>query len=396
MKTEFDLIVFGATAFTGRLAAQYLLSPSDRAPLRIALAGRNLKKLEDLALQCQVKPQIIYADSSDQASIDTMVARTRCVLSFAGPFSLYGEPLIAACARLGRDYLDITGETPFIRQMIERYQNLAESTGARLIPFSGFDSVPADLCMHLARSASQSRGISLDDFSFYYQLQGGFNGGTLASALHMAESAEGRQLFNPNALILDARWPKGPRSAMGPSFEAVLQRWSFPFFMNPVNRAVVRRSAWLLAPADQTAARFGYEERLLVGRSLGALQAGLGTGLLAGFGFLTGSKAGRSILNALGPKPGEGPSAERRKHGFFRGQLIGRSQNLAKIIIRMQGEGDPGNELTIRMACESARLAAENLFKTEQKGFLTPSVAFADDLVQRLGHAGFRFETQWL
>jgi short subunit dehydrogenase-like uncharacterized protein len=396
MQTAFDLVIYGATGFTGRLASQYITRAGHAEGLRVAIAGRNQEKLEAIAQSCERKPQILLADSSRPESIDAMVQKTKVVLTFAGPFALYGEPVVAACVKHGRDYLDITGETPFIRNMIERYQTEAEKTGARLIPFSGFDSIPADLTVYLALAAARSRGFVLDDMSLYYQIKGGLNGGTLASALNISEHSEGRELFDPNILIPDPKWPRGPKPNLKPRYEPVLERWTAPFFMGPINKAVVRRSAWLRAQQGKADHPFQYEERMLVGRQLGPLQAGLATGVLAGFGMLTGIAVGRNLLRRLGPKPGEGPSDEARKNGFFRGHLVGRSQGLCKLIVRMEREGDPGNEVTIALACETARLAAENAFAPQVKGFTTPTVAFGDELVKRLEKAGFRFRTEFV
>lgn len=397
MQTAFDLVIYGATGFTGRLASQYLTRAGSAEGLRVAIAGRNQEKLEAIQQSCHRKPQIVIADSTRPESIDAMVQKTKVVLSFAGPFAIHGEPVVAACAKWGRDYLDITGETPFIRSMIERYQKEAETTGARLIPFSGFDSIPADLTVYLALAAARSRGFLLDELSLYYQIRGGLNGGTLASALNIAEHSTGRELFDPNILIPDSSWPRGPKPDLKPRYEPVLERWTAPFFMGPINKAVVRRSSWLRAQQGKPDHPFQYEERMVVGRNLGPVQAGLTTGVLAGFSVLTGNKMGRSLLRRFGPKPGEGPSDEARKNGFFRGQLVCRSQGLCKLIVRMEREGDPGNDVTVALSCETARLAAENAYQQQNlKGFVTPTVAFGDQLTKRLEQAGFRFRTEFV
>jgi short subunit dehydrogenase-like uncharacterized protein len=135
---------------------------------------------------------------------------------------------------------------------------------------------------------------------------------------------------------------------------------------------------------------------MVMGRKLGPVQAGLATGALAGFSMLSGNALGRSLLRRFGPKPGQGPADQVRKNGFFRGQLVCRSQGLCKLIIRMERDGDPGNEVTVALACESARLAAENAFLPNTKGFTTPTMAFGDHLTKRLEKAGFRFRTEFV
>lgn len=395
MQKQFDLIIYGATGFTGRLATQYMLSEGRSDNLRIAIAGRDLKKLEALQQSFVVKPTIIIADSSNLAAIEAMVQQTKVVLNFAGPFSLYGESVIAACAKWGVDYLDITGETPFIHAMIKRYQNQAIESGARLIPFSGFDSIPADLTLYLALNAANDRGIPLDDLCFYYQLKGGFNGGTLATAFHLAEFADKSLLQNANCLIPDLSCPKASRSSFAPHYETALSRWSAPFFMSAINKAVVRRSVWLRAQNGEEGQSFQYEERMLMSNRFGYLKACITTAFLAGFRLLSRYSLGRYFLKRFSPKPGEGPSATVRQQGFFRGQLVCRSQGICKLIVSMEREGDPGNEITVALACESARLAIDNAFITERKGFLTPTTAFGDQLTKRLEQAGFRFKMKF-
>ncbi|MGE0173370.1 MAG: trans-acting enoyl reductase family protein [Oligoflexales bacterium] len=394
MQTAFDLVIYGATGFTGRLASQYLTQANKRDGLRIAIAGRNQKKLEAVQETCGKETQILIADSNRPETIDSMVQQTKVVLSFAGPFAIHGEPVIAGCVKHGRDYLDITGETPFIRSMVEKYQTEAERTGARLIPFCGFDSIPADLTVFLALGAAQSRGLQLDDMSLCYKVRGGLNGGTLASALNITEHKSGHDLFDPNILILDPSWPRTSREHLKPRYESVLSRWTAPFFMGPVNKAVVRRSSWLRAQQGKHDYPFEYEERMVMGSTLGILQAGLATGALAVLGLLAGTSTGRSLLRYIGPKPGEGPSDESRKNGFFRGQLICRSRSLCKLIVHMECDGDPGNTVTVALASESARLAAEGAFMPNIKGFVTPTIAFGDRLTTQLEKAGFRFRTE--
>lgn len=395
MPTEFDLVIFGATGFTGRLAAQYMMRPGIGDRLRVAIAGRSLQKLEEVQALCKIKPAILLADSNQLTTIEKMVQQTKVVLSFAGPFALYGEPVIASCVKFGKDYLDITGETPFIRSMIDKYQQQALETGARLIPFSGFDSIPADLAVYLALTTANKRNLHLDELCFYYQIRGGLNGGTLVTALNMAEHNSG-ELFNPNSLIPDSSWPSGSPLKIKPRFEPILQRWTVPFFMDAINKAVVRRSAWLRAQNGEDNQQFRYEERLVMGKNFGYLKSIFAIGILAGFRLLTASLIGRNLLRKFGPKPGEGPSEEIRRRGFFLGKLVCRSKGVGKLIVSMEAQGDPGNNITIALASESARLAAVNAFLPNRKGFLTPTLAFGDLLKKRLEDAGFRFRIEFI
>ena len=389
MTKEFDLIIYGATGFTGKLAAKYVTAKNKSENLKIAIAGRNRKKLEEVLNSCEVKPKIIVADSTKPETIDEMVKKTKVILSFAGPFTLYGEPIIAACAEHGVDYLDITGETLFIRSMIEKYQDLAKKTGATLIPFSGFDSVPADLSMFLAMKEAKFKNLKLDEYQFYYKARGGFNGGTLATALHIAKYKDKRDLYDPNLLVLDGKWPKIKADVnLKPYLEKYFDSWAIPFFMSPINTAVVKRSAWLNAKLGDDQGKFRYSELLLMGKYWKAF---LGVLTLATFGLLTKSSFGRKIIAKLGPKPGEGPSDEVRNNGFFKGQLLGKSDSKPKLVVSIESKGDPGNNITVALAVESALLAAQDSYVNNLKGFVTPSIAFGDKLVARLKDAGFKF-----
>ena len=322
---------------------------------------------------------------------------TKAVLNFAGPFAKYAEPVISACAKSGTHYLDITGETAFIRTMMDRYQEQAKASGARLIPFCGFDSIPADLTTFLALEAASANNVKLDELCLYYQIKGGFNGGTLETTMNMAENNSLADMSNSNILIPDESWPKEPKDNCAPRYESDFSRWSSSFFMAPVNKAVVRRSAWLrshLSEAAESEPDFHYEERLLMPQNYGFIKACLTTGFMAGFGLLSSTAIGRQLVRKYGVHPGEGPSEEERLKGFVRVQLVGRSADQDKVKISMERQGDPGNEVTVALALACARLVAANDFVTEEKGFLTPSVAFGKRLFERLEAAGFNFKTE--
>ena len=408
---DFDLVIFGATGFTGRLISQYLLqkhtaSANDTPTLKIAIAGRNAQQLAIVAASCDIKPAVLIADASNPASIAAMVEKTRVVLNMAGPYALFGEPVIAACAKHGVDYLDITGETPFIRRMIIQYQEEALATGARLIPFSGFDSVPADLCVYLALKIAQQRSLPIDEMCLYYQIKGGFNGGTLATALNMADTASSKDLLNANSLIPELPWAKLPSTSKKPLYVSRLKRFSVPFFMSPINTSVVRRSLWLQAREHDNATHGGhqdnlrqslaidYSERMLMSRDGGQLKAWLTCAMLLGFKALSARRVGRKLIRKLGPQPGEGPSVEMRQSGFFRGQLVARYKGRDQLSVTMARAGDPGNTITIILAAELARLTAAHAFVTERKGFLTPTVAFGERLREQLVTVGFHIATE--
>lgn len=394
MQNKFDLVIYGATGFTGRLATEYMMQPGIGDCINVAIAGRDAQKLHMLKETCGIRPAIIIADSTYPETIDAMVKQARVVLSFAGPFALYGEPVIAACAKWGVDYLDITGEPFFISSMIDRYQSQALETGARLIPFSGFDSIPADITVFQALKAASNNSLLLDKLTLYYQIKGGFNGGTLATALNTSENSG--SLVLRNSMVPASFWPQTSLFSLKPRFEPVIARWTAPFFMDPINKEVVRRSAWLRSQLGKESEPFQYQERMVMGQHFGYLKAGLTAGMLATFYLLSKNSVGRNLIRYFGPKPGEGPSDDVRQNGFFRGRLVCYSQGVCKMIVSMEREGDPGNDITVALACESARLALDNAFTPNLKGFLTPSIAFGEQLTQRLEKAGFRFNIEFV
>ena len=398
MKNRFDLVIYGATGFTGSIATKRLMESSHLNGMRVAIAGRDKQKLEVLQTLCKIKPDIIIADSTNPASVEEMVQSTKVVLNFAGPFAKYAEPVIRACAKWGKHYLDITGETAFIRTMIDRYQSQAKASGACLIPFCGFDSVPADITTFLAFEMASENQIKLDQLSLYYLMKGGYNGGTLETALYIAENQSMADISNANILIPDDSWPKDKNDSFAPRYESNFARWSTYFFMAPVNKAVVRRSAWLRSRlnivSSDSQPNFHYKERWLMPEKYGFIKACLSTGFVFVFSLLIHYSLGRKLVRKFGRASGQGPSEEQRLAGFVRVQLVGRSASQDKIKISMERQGDPGNEMTVALAIECAHLAVDNSFVTKERGFLTPSIAFGNHLFDRLKAAGFNFKTE--
>ena len=385
---EFDVIVYGATGFTGQIAVQALSEHPEFRGLRYALAGRNPDKLAALSGRTPGNPPWIVANSDDGDLIAKMVARSRVIVNFAGPFTLYAESLIKAAAEQGKIYLDITGETPFVRSMIETYQEVAQHSGARLIPLSGFDSVPADLMCFLLCEYAAKHGLQIDRLAGFYQARGGVNGGTLLSAAEMAEQGLMGHLSDGNMLITDPNCPKVAAASLLPQYARHFNSWVIPFVMGPINRAVVMRSFWLngkpLLPYDEfhlVTKRYFGTPSLVAGAILGIAALGLKTSL------------GRSILRRFGPQSGSGPSAAVRAKSRFRLSVIGSYQGKEVLQSTIASDGDPGNEVTIRLILASAKLALAGHFATPQCGFLTPTVAFGHHLTAQLEKVGFQITT---
>ncbi len=393
-------MVCGATAFTGQLACEYLArhAPPD---LRWGIAGRNREKLESIGVRLASLPhpprEKIALDHSDAEAVLVQVARTRVVLSFAGPFGRYGESVVAACAKLGTHYLDITGETVWVSDMIEKYGDAAAQSGAVLIPFSGFDSVPSDLGVQMileeARKSQPDRPIT--KIQSLFSGRGGINGGTFETMLDVLRMswADFRKYQDPALLVPEeARKKFNYTDRKVPDRVLKLGLTAPVFFMAAVNSRVVYRSHALRSLAlGQVDPPFEYVELQKVSGSLSPLVAwGMTLGAEA-FARLGRFSLVRKLLQALGPKAGEGPSEHVRESGFFKAQFFGYSGRDLVAEAEISYPGDPGNKATVLMACESALclLGVSDL----RGGFWTPSTALGVRLRERLMAAGTLVQT---
>lgn len=392
----FDLIIYGATGFTGRQAAAYLRGHAPEG-LRWTVAGRRLDALRQVASELGLVEEPVVADSGDPSSLASLAAQTRVLLTTAGPYARYGGPVVQACVDSGTHYVDITGESPWVAGLIAEHHERARSDGTRIVPFCGFDSIPSDLgtmlMVHAIRAHfDQPTARVVAAFSLR---GGGLNGGTLASALNLAEQFPARDLADPFLLCPGQtsreRWAahQDPR---GPVFDPVRERWMAPFVMGPVNTRVVRRSAHLRAAQGEPYGEpFAYQEYLDVrgGRRRRALLMTAGIGA---FAAAVQSGVGRALLRRLGPKPGDGPSVEAMERGSFRVWYRAQAQDGRCLQGSMVSPGDAGNVSTVRFCCESALALAcdaEELgIGPGTGGVLTPSVAVGAVLLERLRAKG--------
>ncbi len=398
MNQTYDLILYGATGFVGQQAIAYLAQHAN-GNTRWAIAGRSKQKLE--AARGAVAQQhpgvrdiaIVVADAQDDAALSKLAASTRVVLSCAGPFALYGSALVAACVAHQTHYCDITGESPWMRQMIDAHHEQALAQGTRIVPACGFDCVPSDLGAYLLlREMKKRHGEDCTEIKAAFTVGGGgLNGGTLASVMNMIESGHAKALNNPFLLNPAGTAPKDTaphRDPLGGHWDEDFKAWIGLFVMGPVNTRVVRRS---LALRGQTAS---YQEYLLFGRSLmaGAVAASFGVGSKISTGLLAFSPL-RKWAQRMMAKPGEGPSAASMARGFFKIELIGQSAQGNKLSAVIGDSLDAGNGATVKMMCESALSMAEDEAKLPKAaGVITPSVALGDVLEKRLKAAGMRIE----
>nr|WP_297428913.1 saccharopine dehydrogenase NADP-binding domain-containing protein [uncultured Actinotalea sp.] len=398
---DHDVVVFGATGFVGALTAEHLALHAP-AGTRIALAGRSREKVERVRDGLPERARdwpVLVADSSDAASLAAMAGAAHVVVSTVGPYLRHGLPVVEACARAGTHYADLTGEVPFVREAIDRYDDLARSTGARLVHGCGYDSVPSDLgVLTLHRQVAADGAGALAQVLTVARARGGVSGGTIASMrgiveLAASDPAARRLLADPFSLSPDRGAEpavRQPPDAPGPARLAD-GRWVAPFPMASVNARLVRRSNALQGWAYGRDLRYG--EVSGVGRGARgaaravALTAGLGLGAAA-FAF----PPPRALLDRVLPGPGEGPDEETRRTGWFRMDLRAVTTTGQRYHAVAAGPGDPGYAATAVMLGEAAvALAYDGDGLPDRAGSLTPATALGDALVDRLRAAGHTY-----
>ncbi len=406
MDKDFDVIVWGATGFTGALVAEYLAANyGAQGNLRWAIGGRDRSKLE--ALRGRLKDAddlpIVVADAQDRDAMNAMVARTRTICSTVGPYARYGTKLVAACAEGGTHYCDLTGEVHWMRAMIDQHQASAEQSGARIVHCCGFDSIPSDLGVYfIQQHMKQRHGVTAKTVKCRAaQISGGFSGGTVASMLDMMAEAEQnpevrRIVADPYALN-----PEGEhRGADGldfntPRYDPDFKAWCAPFVMAAINTRVVRRTNALLGyPYGHD---FSYDEAMLLRDGpLGFAQATGVSTAMSWWNLAAGWQPVREFAARFLPKPGEGPDEKTREAGSFELLLLGLhpDEPAKNVRGRVTGDRDPGYGSTSKMIAESAvALALDDL--SVGGGFWTPASALGDALLERLpSHAGVEFSVE--
>lgn len=411
---EFDIVVYGATGFVGKLTAQYLAAAGDDA--RIALAGRAQQKLlavrESLGAKAADWP-LLTADASQPSTLNELAARTRVVLSTVGPYTKYGLPLVAACAAAGTDYADLTGETMFIRDSIDAYHKQAVDTGARIVHSCGFDSIPSDLTVYaLHRRVAEDGAGQLGDTCLVVRaFAGGVSGGTLASIMEVLNTSSTdpearRQMTDPYTLTPDrgaepelgaqpdVRWRRG--SEIAPELAGY---WTAAFAMAGANSRIVRRSNALLDYSYGR--RLEYSEVMSVGKSpvapaIAAL-ATAGNAAALGLGSRYFHRLPRRVVDRLLPAPGTGPSERAREQGHYTVETYTTTTTGARYLARMSQRGDPGYKATSVLLGECGlALALDRDALSDLRGVLTPAAAMGDALLARFPGAGVSLETSRL
>ena len=389
MNKPFDIVVHGATGFTGRLVIEYLLQryPAGSG-LRWAMGGRSADKLAAVrdAVGAPIDTPLLVTDSTDAASLQALMAQTRLVLTTVGPYQLYGNELVAACAAAGVDYVDLCGEPAWMRKMIDAHEATAQASGARIVFSCGFDSIPFDLGVFLLQNemkarfghpASRVRGR-------VRKMKGTFSGGTAASLkATMAAAADPGVLDlmrNPFSLTPGFEGPRQPSGAKPMVDEALGDGvWVAPFVMAAINTRNVHRSNFLLQHAYGQ--DFVYDEMLITGPGE------------KGEAIANAVAGDKSLGSDTGPKPGEGPSREERENGFYDVLFLGQDAAGNTLRVGVKGDRDPGYGSTSKMITEAAVCLLHNTHTPG--GIWTTAPALGQALIDRLqANAGLTFAVE--
>lgn len=400
---EFDLIVWGASGFTGRLVAEYLFQTYGvNKSIKWAMAGRNQEKLASVrAMVADDTVPIIIADSQDQASLDAMVKRATVICTTVGPYGKYGSKLVASCVEHQTHYCDLAGEVIWMRQMIDAHHGKAQANGTKIVHTCGFDSIPSDMGVYfmqkeaLSRTGKAAKRIKMRVRAF----KGELSGGTYASLSDSLAKAEANKslysiLINPYSLNPEGE-QVGPdrRDLQSVLYDQTAKSWIYPFIMAGINTKVVRRSNALAGyPYGKT---FRYDEAVMSGDGLKGRMKGIAAAL--SLGLLVMAKPGsfmKKVVDRVMPAPGEGPDKAKREAGFYNLKFFTTLHDDSIIVGKVTGDRDPGYGSTCKMLAESAICLAKD--ETPQvAGVLTPSVAMGDALLKRLEEsAGLTFSVE--
>ncbi len=396
---QFDIIIWGATSFTGKLVVEYLFKKFASTKIKWAIAGRNKEKLENVRSKVADKNiPIFIADSFDEKSLSVIVKKSKVICSTVGPYSLYGSLLVELCVKHSTNYCDITGEAHWIRKIIDKFHKDAKKKKIKIVNSCGFDSIPSDMGVYFIQNQikkayeSYAKSIKMRVAG----IRGGISGGTYGSMNNLLKEAYAdKSVFK----VLNNPYGLNPRDKMEGLdkkdlrkiiFDNESKSWIYPFIMAGINTKIVRRSNAL--SNFQYGKEFTYEEATMAGKGIsGFWKAILALFPLAMIGINPNSFL-KKIVNSFMPKPGEGPGIEKRKNGFYNLRFYITIDKKRKAFAKVIGDSDPGYGSTSKMLAESAiSLAFDNL--PGNYGVITPSFAMGDKLLKRLKeNAGLSFE----
>ena len=395
---DFDIIIWGATGFTGRLVAEYIFKNYSSEKLNWAIAGRDKKKLINVRDEIADKNiPIIIADSFDEMSLTKMTQKTKVICSTVGPYSKYGSLLVKSCIKTNTHYCDLAGEAQWIRKIVDTYHQEAKNKKIRIVNSCGFDSIPSDMGVYFIHKNLPDVNIKLDNISMRLSgFKGSLSGGTYASMNNIITEASKDSLIrkiltNPYGLN-----PEGQRS--GPDkrdlnkvkYDEDSKSWIAPFMMAGINTKIVRRSNAL--SNYSYGKNFTYNESVMTGDGFkGRIKAIISVLPLIFLSAKPGSLLKR-IFNYFTPKPGQGPNENERENGYYSMRFYIRYNDKSRALVRVTGDRDPGYGSTSKMLAESAICLSKDSLK-DTYGIITPSIAMGDQILDRLqAKAGLTFK----
>jgi len=398
MSKEFDIIIWGATGFTGRLVAEYIFKNYISEKLNWGIAGRDKKKLINVRDKiADENIPLIIADSFDEVSLTKMTQRTKVICSTVGPYSKYGSLLVKSCIKTNTHYCDLAGEAQWIRKIVDTYHQEAKNKKIRIVNSCGFDSIPSDIGVYFIHKNLPDVNIKLDKISMRVSgFRGSLSGGTYASMNNIITEASkdrliGKILTNPYGLN-----PEGQRS--GPDkrdlnkvkYDEDSKSWIAPFMMAGINTKIVRRSNAL--SNYSYGKNFTYDESIMTGDGFrGRIRAIISVLPLIFLSAKPGSLLKR-IFNFFTPKPGQGPNKNERENGYYSMRFYIRYNDKSRALVKVTGDRDPGYGSTSKMLAESAICLSKDSLK-DTYGVITPSIAMGDQILDRLqAKAGLTFK----
>ena len=389
MDKKYEIIVYGATGFTGQICCKYLRD--NYSDLVWAMAGRNKDKLEQLKSDFNLDCDVVVADGADLQALRSLASQAKVVLSTAGPFARYGSLLVQACVEEGSHYTDITGENHWVRGLIDKHHAEAASKGIRIIPSCGYDSIPSDLGAFFTISQFNKPVSRVD---VYHEAQGGASGGTTETIFTMdGLSKEMRDPFvlNPEETVSEEQRKKSKDGFIIEEVDGI-EGWAGIGMMAVANTRVVRRSAALMEQNQKSyGSNFTFGEHGLFSSKRMARLASYGS-ILA---FIVIGTPLKRLVRPFLLKPGEGPSQETQDKGWFRATFVALSEDNERKICSMYGSGDPGYKSTAKLVCESALALARSSELpggNEYGGVLTSAVGLGNVLIERLKKAEIEFK----
>ncbi len=400
---EFDIILFGATSFVGKILCDYLVNEHHEPDLNWAMAARSQRKLDELKASLGDAAESIptlVADSSSEADMRGLCDQAALIISTVGPYALYGELLVKCCAESGTDYCDLTGEAHWIRRMLNKYEAAAQASGARIVNSCGFDSIPSDLGVKFLQDQAKAR------FGQYCRkvkmrvkaTKGGASGGTIASGVNAFKEAAGdkelrKEMQDPYSLCPSDHGNSARQHTVKTEYDEDFQAWAGPFIMAAINTRIVLRSNALHKPPYHSG--FVYDEGTLTGDGdkgkKRAKRLATGTNMA---GVVLAVPPLRWVALKFLPKPGEGPSPEEQLAGFYDLRFHGETEAGETIAAKVYGDRDPGYGSTSKMLAQAGISLCKEVSREKRGGgFWTPATVFDDRLFARLEkHAGLSFE----